>query len=1173
MTMQRILKFFLLVVLLFSLQEGYSQTRLSVSPENSKGMDFNTVRALVIGISNYKNLPLEKQLEYAADDAMGFYRFLLSRPDIIQPQNIITFFNEEATDKTRIKTTLYNLIVKESEKNDLVILYFAGHGDVQNFSRGTEEGFLLLHDVSRDGDYMAPGNDVIEISDLQKYISLAPDGVKVLLITDACRSGKLASNQKAASRVLGALIQEWQDTYKLVSSQPNQLSYENRKWGGGHGVFSYYLLYGMKGLADVNNDQQIQFYELFDFVKKRVQEATNYNQIPKAKGDETVTLLPVDKEMEQTARRKFPEAGEDKQTAQKQFPERNKDQQSSEPEHEYPYLQWGANRSGGDYFYDVPPDKQHLINRFEQLTEKGVLVPEQVDDSRDTLPDMSIGEKIRYRGHEGNVFAADISLDGSFVATGGRDSVVKLWDAKNGRLKGRFPHQGVKALRFTPDGQHLVSGGWDNRVRVWDVDERRIVASRLAHSDDIESVSFSRDGRYMATGGRGRKIKVWNTNRWEVVASFPRRHAQEVHDLAFSRDGQSLLTAGEGGHILKRSAGEGSVLQKASLESPVHDLLLVGNSNQLLAATGKGDVVAFHPQELTLQRTFDLPLQSVESMAVDPRGHYLLAGGVDHRLLVWNLQENEPAASVTVPRGISRVALNAFREKSACAMYGGHVMLLDIKNILPPVSGNAYDMYRLIRSSKSLSHLWNRARGYYCSALQSYASDIIRPFINGKALLPDLEEIRRARTCLHYAARIYQGEDVISRRIKIKQQLLDIFETLKARRYHNLSGAAAKVQDIINEQPDAAYTHNTLSVIYRRLNELKKARQSGRMAARRIPDWTEPKANLGKACFKEGDYDKALDEFGRIVEIRPDLAKGYARRADVFAFLGNFSKAQKEYEKAMQRDSLNPETHHGLARLQMNTGRENEAEQLLRFSLEKHPGYRNNRFLLARLYHYRFVKYYRRRGKVREDLLREATEVLKQEKECYRADMIKADIFLTIYSLREELSDLKRNRMVEIFDVDGFKAFRQKAYHWFNSAMSHDPLSARVNAGIARCHAFNGHMDKAMDHLMDYSRKVPGDPRPFYAMGRIYAGQGNWKAARKKLRTAIEHDGRYFPAYYMMMVSYRQQEGGKDGWLRSLIKREEHSGRQFLEKARQVFHSPVFKKEADLFNYFTVRYF
>src|SRR6056297_2309445 len=282
--MKRIL-FGIFFTLLFIPFIAPAQDRVPFSQNSSFDNQFKEIRALVVGISNYRNLPLEKQLEYASDDAMGFYNFLKSRPDIIKPQNIIALFNEEATNKIRIKSILYNLIVKESEKDDLVILYYAGHGDIQNFNSSTEEGFLLLHNVSQDGDYMAPGNDVIEISEIQKYISLAPNGVKVLLITDACHSGKLVSNEKAANKVLTSLLQEWERTYKLVSCQPNQLSYENKKWGGGHGVFTYYLLYGLKGLADENKDHYLQFFELYDFVKEKVQKATNYKQIPKAKGD------------------------------------------------------------------------------------------------------------------------------------------------------------------------------------------------------------------------------------------------------------------------------------------------------------------------------------------------------------------------------------------------------------------------------------------------------------------------------------------------------------------------------------------------------------------------------------------------------------------------------------------------------------------------------------------------------------------------------------------------------------------------------------------------------------------------------------------------------------------------------------------------------------------------
>ena len=102
----RILGILLLLCYGLMIQPVKSQKSYLIDDTSDSMEAFNTVRAAVIGISNYKNLPLEKQLEYAAEDAMAFYKFLLARPDIIKPRNIITFFNEEATNKVHIKTTL-----------------------------------------------------------------------------------------------------------------------------------------------------------------------------------------------------------------------------------------------------------------------------------------------------------------------------------------------------------------------------------------------------------------------------------------------------------------------------------------------------------------------------------------------------------------------------------------------------------------------------------------------------------------------------------------------------------------------------------------------------------------------------------------------------------------------------------------------------------------------------------------------------------------------------------------------------------------------------------------------------------------------------------------------------------------------------------------------------------
>lgn len=224
--------------------------------------------AIIIGISNYKFI---RPLTYADKDAELFRDFLKSAGGgKLDSNNIFCLLNDEAKAANFWIKGMNWLRSKALKKGDRLYLYLAGHGDAIN----QDEYFFLTYDCNPAGDknnYIVTGN--IQLYNLKTRITeYVSKGVEVFLIMDACRSNELPGGAEGQQLLNSAISEKKSGEVIMLATGAGQESYEDGSIGSGHGLFTYYLVDGLIGYADLegNKDKKIAVKEIQDYVNTHV---------------------------------------------------------------------------------------------------------------------------------------------------------------------------------------------------------------------------------------------------------------------------------------------------------------------------------------------------------------------------------------------------------------------------------------------------------------------------------------------------------------------------------------------------------------------------------------------------------------------------------------------------------------------------------------------------------------------------------------------------------------------------------------------------------------------------------------------------------------------------------------------------------------------------------------
>ena len=233
-----------------------------VEERASEGL--SQLKAIIIGVNNYLE---SNPLAYCINDANALASLLSNGAYTINDKKNIKLMTDESgeLDKPIRSNILNNLssLSKSAQPTDTVLFFFAGHGDeIEN------EAFIMPSDFRREAGKRAG----ISINDIKKELVESKARLKILLF-DACHSGSIkdrAETGKMSATFYNALLPSAEGfaVASACSQDENSHEWDKEK----HGVFTYYLLQGLEGQADMNFDGLVDLSELYSFITPQVQE-------------------------------------------------------------------------------------------------------------------------------------------------------------------------------------------------------------------------------------------------------------------------------------------------------------------------------------------------------------------------------------------------------------------------------------------------------------------------------------------------------------------------------------------------------------------------------------------------------------------------------------------------------------------------------------------------------------------------------------------------------------------------------------------------------------------------------------------------------------------------------------------------------------------------------------